>query len=220
MKLYPVMLDLRDKPVTVIGGGGVAERKIRGLAETGALVRVIAPGVSGVIKKLAAEFPGRIAIDEREYRPGDLDGAFIVFSASDDPEVSRRVHLEADGKNILINSGDDPGKCTFHVPSYFRKGGLLVAVSTGGASPAMSARLRRELEAHIPDDIGPVLEGLGRIRELLKSDTDFSGLTSSARGTLLKKISESDYLLRRTFEAGMVDALLRKIIADALKSVS
>lgn len=197
MKLYPVMVNIEGKLAVVIGGGEVGGRKVMDLLESGARVKVVSPVFNDEIMTAADEFTGSVELVPRKYMNGDLDGAVMVFSATDDPAVNHEVFLEADSKNILINAVDDPPNCSFYVPSFVRKGDLLFALSTSGASPAMAARLRRELEQHIPEKIDLLLERLKTAKNLLKTHHTFSGIASPERGAIMKKIVSDDALLHK-----------------------
>jgi siroheme synthase-like protein len=195
MKLYPVFLNIAQRSVVVIGGGEVALRKIRDLLKAGAQISAISPEFHQDILKLSKEQGDNLKLIKREYREGDLMDASLAFSATDDPETNRRVFGEAEEKNIFINSADDPPHCSFIVPSWNQRGDLILALSTGGASPAMSARLRRELEGHIPDNIEKILSGLREARDILMNDEEFYPLRAADRGELLKRIVNNDALL-------------------------
>ncbi len=191
MKLYPIMADLESKPVVIIGGGNTALRKIKDLIETGAQIKIISPHIHEEIARLAKGSSGKVKIIKREYREKDIENAFMIFAAANDPEVNSAVYNEAKKKNILINTADDPENCSFIIPSFTRRGKLLLSVSTSGASPAYSAKLRRDLEKHLPHDIEYILESLAKAREILKSRPEFSALNSSQRGEILKHIAGS-----------------------------
>ncbi len=195
MKLYPVMVNMNGKSVVIIGGGEVAARKVADLLEAGAVVKVISPEFNDDIIKAADLYKDKVILLKRKYEKNDLNGAFIVFSATNDSAVNAGVFREAEESGILINAVDDPPNCSFYVPSFVRKGDLLFALSTGGASPAMAARLRREIEKHIPEDIETVLEKLKNARTLLKEEECFSCIDSPERGKILKKIVSDDKLL-------------------------
>jgi precorrin-2 dehydrogenase/sirohydrochlorin ferrochelatase len=188
---YPVMLNLAGRVAVVVGGGGVALRKVRELIDAGARVTVIAPGVHPDLALLANEMP-QVELRQRPYCRGDLAGAFLAFSATDDPTVNRDVYLEAEELQVPVNAVDDPEHCTFIVPSVLHRGDLVVAVSTSGASPSMAARIRREIEKTIPGDIDAVLSALRRVRELLKTDPAFRHLTTDERGEIIKQITAHD----------------------------
>lgn len=195
MELYPVLLNLKSKNTVVIGGGIVALRKVRDLLNAGARVTVISPEIHEDFNKLREKNSGQLTLFERKYRKGDLENATLVFSATDKSDVNHSVFLEAEKRGIFINAADDPPNCSFIIPSMAHHGDLIIALSTSGASPAMAARLRREFESHIPENIEEVLATLRKTRELLKSDKTFSTLDFSDRGKLLKKIVNDDGLL-------------------------
>ncbi len=195
MKLYPIMVNMNGKSAVIIGGGEVAARKVSDLLEAGALVKVISPEFHDEIIKTADLYSDRVSLVKRKYVKNDLEGAFLVFSATNDSAVNAEVFREAEERGILINAVDDPPNCSFYVPSFVRKGDLLFALSTSGASPAMAARLRREIEKHIPEDIDLILEKLKSARTLLKEDECFSCMESHERGKILKKIVSDDTLL-------------------------
>jgi len=202
MKLYPLMLNIEGKTVVIVGGGRVALRKARDLLEAGAGLKIISPDVHDDIRALKDEKDNSVEIISREYNDGDLEGASLVFSATDDSRVNRNVFLEAGRRGIFINSADDPPNCSFFVPSFFRRGDLILALSTSGASPGMAARLRREIETIIPGNVEEILESLKAARDILKGDEAFTAMTSSMRGSLLKKVVKDDDLLNKLVEAG------------------
>jgi precorrin-2 dehydrogenase/sirohydrochlorin ferrochelatase len=207
MKLYPVMLRLDQKRAIVIGGGSVAARKARDLLECGAIVTVISPESHEAMHELLASYPDRIEILTRNYTQGDLSGAFIVFSATDDEMTNSEVSREAQEKNIIVNTVDDPRNCTFIVPSWFDRNGVIIAVSTSGKSPAYAARLRRDIEGMIPDSIKDTLDALEKTRNLLKNDPEFNILSPHERGHILKRIVADDALLKNLVKCYASDSL-------------
>jgi precorrin-2 dehydrogenase len=133
---YPVFLDLAGVEVLVVGGGAVALRKATGLAEAGANVTVVAPEVGSGFERVAA------TIERRPYHDGEAGRYGLVVTATDDPSVNARVSRDAREAKVWVNSADDPANCTFILPAVARRGLVTVAVSTGGASPALARRLR------------------------------------------------------------------------------
>lgn len=154
---YPIVLDLDTVPVLVVGGGTVALRKIEGLLAAHAQVTVVAPAIADAIRAL----PVRLVT--RGYEPGDLDDVRVVITAADDPAVNAAVAADARRGGILVNSADDPANCTFTLPAVARDGVVTVAVSTGGASPALASHLRGEIERWLTEigaaDAATVLAG-------------------------------------------------------------
>jgi precorrin-2 dehydrogenase/sirohydrochlorin ferrochelatase len=215
VSFYPILLNVQEKSVVIIGGGEVAMRKVNDLLEAGAVVRVISPEIHPEIESLAARHEGRIDVVRRRYLPGDLAGSRLAFSATNSPETNRAVFHEAEERGIFLNAVDDPPHCSFIVPSTFRRGSLIVAVSTGGASPAMAAKLRRRIEESLPGDVEEVLDSLARARDMLKEHADFANLPSSRRGALLKRIVANDDLVCR-----LVDSDRRGALADFLKTLA
>ncbi len=141
---YPAFLNLRAVSCVVVGGGNVAVRKVNDLLMAGASVKVIAPDAGLMLKAMAQE--RCLELIPREYRDGDLEGARLVISATDDPQVNRAVAAEARRVGAWVNVVDDPSLCDFIVPALVRRGDLVVAISTGGKSPAMARALRIEME--------------------------------------------------------------------------
>src|ERR1700709_607114 len=162
MDLFPIFLKLAARPCIVIGAGNLAESKIESLRAAHARVTVIAPSARESIQNMDAA--GEITWLQREDRPADLTGTFLVVAATDNPAVNRAVFAEAEASDILCNAVDDPPFCDFYFPSVVRRGDLQIAISTAGASPALAQRLRKEINAQLPLDLGDWLEDLGNLR--------------------------------------------------------
>ena len=134
-------LDLEGRSALVVGGGPVAREKVEGLLDCGARVTVVAPDIDPQLDR-----PG-VELLRREYRTGDLDGRFLVVAATSTEEVNRRVFREAEARGLLCNVVDVPDLCSVILPAVHREGPIAVAVSTGGASPALAQRLRDDVAA-------------------------------------------------------------------------
>jgi len=215
MELYPVMIRLAAQRVTVIGAGEVALRKVRDLLCCGARVCVIAPVMHADFAGLADAYGAALELRQREYCSGDIDGSLLVIAATDDTVVNRAVFTEAQKRNILINAVDDPPNCSFFVPSSFRKGDCLLSISTAGASPAMAARLCRELQEHIPEYIDRMLKALAEARAVLKDESRFAHLDTVGRAEVLKTIVNDDTRLeqlRIAYECGDLESFLRTVL--------
>lgn len=142
----------------VVGGGSVANRKARKLLQARAEVVVISPEVRPEIGSMAVE------VHRRRYEPGDLEGAFLAFAATDSREVNAAVAREAQERDIPVNVADKPSEGDFSLPSTLRRGGLQVSVSTGGASPTLARRVRGELEGVFGHEWAGLVEALEQSR--------------------------------------------------------
>lgn len=212
MTLYPILLNLKDRRVVIVGGGEVALRKLKDLLDAGARIALVAPEIHEEIQKLAEANKQSISLLKREYRRGDLDGAALAFGATNSTGVNAAVFAEARERGVFINAADDPPNCSFYLPSWSRRGDFILAVSTSGASPALAAQLRRELERHVPADIADMLDALRESRRLLQEDDSFRDLDSSARGEIIKKIANDERLLgdcARAFREGRLVEFLK-----------
>ncbi|WP_417909640.1 precorrin-2 dehydrogenase/sirohydrochlorin ferrochelatase family protein [Candidatus Electronema sp. PJ] len=161
--MYPVSLDISGLLCVVVGGGKVAERKVLSLLEAGAQVRLISPQLTEALHELAVA--GRIDWLARYFQSGDLRDALLVFAATDNRQVNEAVAREAAAAGKLVNVADAPELCSFQVPAVLHQGDLSIAVSTNGKSPALAARIKKQLEADYGPEYALLLELLGRIRE-------------------------------------------------------
>lgn len=160
---YPLVLtNLARVRCVVVGGGAVAERKVRDLLAGGARPHVISPALTAALAAWRDE--GRITHEARGYRADDLSGAFLAIAATDDRGVNQAVAEEGARLGILLNVADDPAAGNMHTAAVVRRGDLLLAVSTGGAGPALAARIRRELAERYSDEYGLLLALLRRLR--------------------------------------------------------
>jgi precorrin-2 dehydrogenase/sirohydrochlorin ferrochelatase len=162
MDLFPIFLKIAARPCTVVGAGNLAEAKIDSLLAAQAKITVIAPEARPRVVEMAAA--GEIEWLRRNYAAGDLNSQFLVVAATDNPNVNRAVFKEATENDILCNAVDDPPFCDFYFPSVVRRGDLQIAISTAGASPALAQRLRKEINAQLPLDLGDWLNDLGNLR--------------------------------------------------------
>ena len=140
---YPTFLDLRGRACVVIGGGRIAQRKATGLLECGACVTVVSPSVTTRLQRLARA--GRVRHLARRFRPSDLRGAWLAIAATNDEAVNAVVARAAAKARIFTNVVDRKALCSWIAPAVVRRGPLTIAISTGGASPSIAKRLRKEL---------------------------------------------------------------------------
>jgi len=166
---YPVFLEMKDRTCVVIGGGAIAERKVAGLVAVGANVTVISPGITDGLKELLEE--GAIRHVAREYQASDRAGYDLVFVATDNSEINAAVFSEARSLRIWVNSADDPDHCDFILPAVIRRGELTVAVSTGGATPAVTRAIREELDDYFTADYAQLVAIAAEVRRRLKANS-------------------------------------------------
>jgi precorrin-2 dehydrogenase / sirohydrochlorin ferrochelatase len=145
-RYYLACLDLGGRPCLVVGGGKVGLEKAKGLLECGAVVTVVAPEVDPALERLP------VRRRRKRYEPADLDGSFLVIAATPDRSVNHRVFRDAEARSMLVNVVDTPDLCSFILPAVYRRDPIALAVSTGGASPALAKRLRDELGGQIGDE--------------------------------------------------------------------
>jgi len=160
---YMACLDLTGRSVLVVGGGRVGLEKVDGLLAAGARVTVVSP-------QIVAELEMRdVELIRREYRTEDLDGRFLVIAATSTSSVNRRVFREAEACARLGNVADGPELCSFILPAVHRQGPIAVAVSTGGASPALAQRLRNEIAEIVRPEHAALADQLRELRPWAKS---------------------------------------------------
>ncbi len=159
MKYYPAFVNLEDKKAVVVGGGKVAERKVRLLINAGASVKLVSPEITRNIKKLVEK--GLLEHTRRNYRHGDLNDAFIVIAATSDTTLNTRIAGEA---RHLVNVIDMPSEGNYIVPSIVKRGPLTIAISTEGASPAVSKAIRMEIEGLYGKEFALYLKLMERVR--------------------------------------------------------
>ena len=162
--MYPVMLDMRGKGCLVVGGGPVALRKVEGLLADGAVLTIVASDPAQAL--LDMEKAGRLRLERREYRAGEAadSGYALVFAATDDRQVNKRVFEDADGAGIWANVADDPEICSFHLPARIRRGVFQLTVASAGEAPFVVRRMRQLLERRFGPEWGEWAEAAARFR--------------------------------------------------------
>jgi siroheme synthase-like protein len=206
MGFYPDFIDLTGRLCVVVGGGPVAERRVDALLTAGAGVTVVSPEVTSTLAALASE--GRIRHVARPYRPGDLAGAELVFTAVDDPAVSPAVALEARERGVWLNAADEPAHCDFILPGLVQRGVLTIAVGSSGASPALTRTLRE----HLDTTLGHEWSVLGELASTARRELRAAGratdgerwrraLAADVRLLLAEgRVAEARYRLRTRLE--------------------
>jgi siroheme synthase-like protein len=188
MRYYPIYLDLKGREVLVVGGGAIAEGKALQLVEAGARVTVVSPELTDALG--AAVDRGEIIHLSGSFAEADLNGAFLVIGATDDRKVNERIAKAAKERGLLCNVVDQPDLCNFITPALVTRGELQISVSTGGGSPTLTQRVKREVAALIGEEYGVLLELAAEMRaEAKQRIPDFE-----RRKDALRAFVESDAL--------------------------
>ncbi len=187
-RFLPIMLNCEGQQVVVIGGGAVAERKVSGLLEAGAVVKVISPSLTDTLVALAKK--GLMTWHDRAYAPGDLRGAFLVYAATNDRAVNEEIALECRQLGIHVNVASHAEAGNFITPGVVRRGRLTVAVSTLGAGPLAAAKIKSMLEEALDAAYEPYLDFVHTMRTRIKEKES----SAEVRGRLLRKLGALDVL--------------------------
>lgn len=165
---YPISLNINHRRCVVVGGGQVAQRKVKALLEHGAIVAVISPTICPELERLAGR--GTIKVLPRSYQPGDLEGAFLAIAATAETDINRKVAEEAKRRGILVNVVDDPKHSDFIAPAYLHRGDLTIAISTAGRSPALARKIRTRLEENFGKEYTSLVGLINEVRSELKQE--------------------------------------------------
>jgi precorrin-2 dehydrogenase/sirohydrochlorin ferrochelatase len=166
-RLFPLFLKLEGRKCLVVGAGQIAESKVASLLSTGAVLHVVAPRATSRITTWARN--GEICWHKRKFRSADLTGCFLVVAATPSTTLHERIFGLARRRNIICNVVDVPGLCDFYYPAVVQRGMLQIAVSTGGESPALAQRLRKQLESQFGPEYEEWIKHLGQERQRIRS---------------------------------------------------
>ena len=212
MKYYPINLDINNRDVLVVGGGGVGTRKVKTLLVCGARVTVVSGEVSDQLQELAAS--GKIRLEQRSYRSDDLGGMFLVIGATNDEKLNRLISSDAEKLNTLCNIADRPEVCNFILPSIVQRDDLVITISTSGKSPALAKKLRKALEEQFGEEYGELLKLMGAIRKKLLRQAH----EPEAHKPLFEKLINSDLIgMIQANKTEEINALLFDILGAGYK---
>ena len=206
MDYLPIFADVRNKLCLVVGGGEVAKRKAGVLLEAGANVRVVAPQIAPGLAEQQ-----RIEAIHARFSEQHLDGAALVIAATDDRSVNRQVSKAARARNIPVNVVDDPELCSFIMPAILDRSPLMVAFSSGGASPVLTRMMRGKLETMIPQNYSRLAAFAERFRELVKQR-----VTNPAKRRIFWENALDGVVAEKvlTGDEGNAERMLQKMLAD------
>lgn len=155
-------------PCLVVGGGTIAERKVKSLLESGADITLISPDITATLKHIIDS--KKIIHLKRLFKSGDTNNYFLVIASTNQTDINKEIYLEANKNRILINCVDDPENCNFYVPAQIKRGNLRIAISTEGKLPLMARKIRQFLDSLFPITLGESLEDLSEVRNSIISE--------------------------------------------------
>ena len=209
MRYFPVNLDIKDRTCLVVGGGRVGRRKIISLLECGARVRVVSEELLPELEDMVEN--GRVELLGRKYRKEYLEGVSLVFAATDDVEVNTHVSRDAAEKGLWVNVADAPELCSFILPANVTRGDLSISVSTSGRSPALAARVRRDLEKQFGSEYERFLIIMGLVRTNVISE----GRPTEENSELFFRLVASDLLEAiKENDTVKIDGILTEILGS------
>lgn len=171
-RFYPISLNLNNKLCTVIGGGKIALRKIYGLLECGAIVKVISPTIKVELKHLLKQYSTLSWVNKPYTGKEDLKGASLVFAATDNSFINEKIYNDANALNIFVNIASHGELRDFIVPATFNQGDLQVSISTSGKVPGLSKAIKENLEDQFGDEYATLISILEQVRNAAIMDTD------------------------------------------------
>jgi len=195
MGLFPAFLKLAGRRCLVVGAGAVAEEKVQSLLHADAEVRVVAPRATRRIRGWARA--RKLRWEARKFRPSDLTRVFLVVAATSSPPVHEEIYKQARRRGVLCNVVDDPEHCDFFYGAVVRRGSLQIAISTGGHSPALAQRLRKQVEREIGSEYEQWLEEIGAIRKRLLAKSISPERRRALLHRLASEISFEEFLRRQ-----------------------
>ncbi|MCI0416770.1 bifunctional precorrin-2 dehydrogenase/sirohydrochlorin ferrochelatase [bacterium] len=213
MKYYPAFLDLRDRQVLVVGGGEIAQRKVAQLLEAGARVNVVSPTLTTALKRMVLKHA--IRYRQAEFEGRDLDDVWLVIVATDDKPVNQRIAHIAEDRRVFCNVVDQTPLCSFLAPAIVERGNVLIAVSTGGSSPALAQRMRREIQSQIGPEYGQLADLMNRWRAFVMEKLP----GQQNRAEVFHRMVESDILeLLRSGRTEEAEQKTAEILQSFLRS--
>ncbi|MBW2574124.1 MAG: bifunctional precorrin-2 dehydrogenase/sirohydrochlorin ferrochelatase [Deltaproteobacteria bacterium] len=209
MKYYPVNLDIRNRKCLVVGGGTVGTRKVMTLLNCGAKVTVVSSDVAEKLQELSDG--DIIKLEKRPFQISDLDEMFLVMGATDNQEINREIHSEAERLGVLCNIADRPEVCNFILPAIVNRGDLIIAISTSGKSPAFAKKIRKDLEKVFGTEYAEFLKLMGEIRNKLLSEDH----EPEAHKHLFEKLIKRDLIkMIKDRNIAAVNSLLFEILGE------
>ena len=183
MAYFPFYMDISDKKCLVVGGGKIASRKVEVLIQFDIEIKVIATSICDEINKLNNN---KLTICKRNFMDEDIRNADFIIAATNNNELNTHISDICKKNNILVNVVDVKEECNFIFPAIIKREELVIAISTGGNSPAMAAKIKKNTELAIPDYYGDLIETLGECREFIKNEIANSEIRKQVYNELIK----------------------------------
>lgn len=188
-QFYPVLINLRRFPCLIVGGGKVAQRKVLSLLEFNARVTVVAPRLCTQLLELNEH--RRINIIRRRYSAVLLEGFKIVFAATDNAAINRRIRRDCSDAGILLNAVDDRTRCDFILPANVKRGDLIVSVSSQGKAPFYAVAVKKRLERSLSPAFADIIKLAAEFRTQVLGNR--KPKSPGARAKLFRKFAATDW---------------------------
>ena len=186
MAYFPFMIDISNKKCLVVGGGNIAFHKVKILVDFDVHIRVIAPEICESLQELALKYVRSIELEERDFQEADIIEMDFVVAATNDEQLNCHISDLCRKENILINAVDMREACSFIFPAMIKDGDMLIAISTGGKSPATAAYIKKQLSQWVPEYYGQMIETIGEYRDYILKHVD----TAKKRKELFNRLLE------------------------------
>lgn len=215
MAFFPFMIQLDDKKCLIAGGGKVAYRKVKMMLSFGAFVNVTAPDICKEIIELDRE-EERLSLEKRKILPDDIDDKDVVIMATNDSLVNKEIATLCKERRILVNVVDVKEDCGFYFPAVIKQGDVVISVSTGGNSPLLASRIKKDIQENIRDDYGKIADEMGKVREsVINSEQNESDRKEIFEKMIDKKLE--DNVIRIGTRGSKLALIQTDMVIDKLK---
>ncbi|MGN0153567.1 MAG: bifunctional precorrin-2 dehydrogenase/sirohydrochlorin ferrochelatase [Lachnospiraceae bacterium] len=214
MAYFPFMIEIGDKNCLVVGGGNIALHKVQILSGFGVAIKVVGTEICRELKELGNQNvhpQNQIDIRERAFQDNDVEGMDFVVAATDDEALNLHVSDLCKQKNILVNAVDMKDACSFIFPAMIQEKDLLIAISSGGQSPAAAAYVKRQIRRQIPDYYGDMVETLGEYRDFVIEHVD----TARKRKKVFNRLLEYGDIHGGEISKDVVEHIVKEVESDS-----
>ncbi len=209
MAYFPFFVDIEEQNCLIVGGGIVALRKVEVLLPYGPDMTVISPEFVPELRMLAET--SSVRLEERAFSMEDLTGRDFVIAATDDPELNRQISLTCKKDRIPVNVVDVKDECSFIFPSIVRDGDIVIGISSGGKSPAVTQYLKKQIRKGIPDGYGQLVRQLGEYRDFVKQRVE----DVNQRSIIFKRMADIGRDQGCSINEELVETLIDQVLEEA-----